>query len=68
MAMTLRLTEAQDAKLTEYAEKAGVSKQRAIEVLIETADYQADREARLKQIFDKVMKRDAKLMERLADA
>ena len=68
MAMTLRLTEAQDAKLTEYAEKAGLSKQRDVEVLIETADYQADREARLKEIFDKVMKRDAKLMERLADA
>ena len=66
--MTLRLTEAQDAKLTEFAEKAGISKQRAVEVLIETADYQADREARLKEIFDKVMKRDALLMERLADA
>lgn len=68
MAMTLRLTEEQDAKLTEYAEKAGISKQRAVEVLIETADYQADREVRLKQIYDKVMQRDAKLMERLADA
>jgi predicted DNA-binding protein YlxM (UPF0122 family) len=68
MAMTLRLTEAQDAKLTEYAEKAGISKQRAVEVLIETADYQADREAKLKRIYDKVMERDAVLMERLADA
>ena len=68
MAMTLRLTEAQDAKLTDYAEKSGLSKQRAIEVLIEAADYQADREAKLKRIFDKVMDRDAVLMERLADA
>jgi hypothetical protein len=68
MAMTLRLTDAQDAKLTEYAARAGISKQRAVEILIETADYQDERNARLNNIFNKVMTRDVKLLERLADS
>jgi predicted transcriptional regulator len=68
MAMTVRLTPEIDARLSSYAEREGLSKQQAIVQLIELADLPGEREARLKEIFDKVMARDAELMERLADA
>jgi predicted transcriptional regulator len=68
MAMTVRLTPEIDARLSTYAEREGLSKQQAIVQLIEQADLPGEREARLKEIFDKVMTRDAELMERLADA
>jgi predicted transcriptional regulator len=68
MAMTVRLTPEMDARLSIYAEREGLSEQQAIVQLIELADLPGEREARLRQIFDKVMARDAELMERLADA
>jgi predicted transcriptional regulator len=68
MAMTIRLTEELDAKLEQLAEDRKVSKQRAIEQLIEAADANFHRKAMLKEIFDTVMTRDAELMRRLADA
>ena len=68
MAMTLRLTDEMDAKLSAFADKSGLSKQKAMEKLIDEADFSAARKVQLDQIFDKVMTRDAKLMERLADA
>jgi predicted transcriptional regulator len=68
MAMTVRLTPEIDERLSSYAESQGLSKQQALVQLIEQADLPGEREARLKAIFDKVMVRDAVLMERLADA
>lgn len=68
MAMTVRLSPETDARLATFAEREGLSKQQALVRLIEQADLPGQRDARLKEIFDKVMVRDAELMERLADA
>ena len=68
MAMTIRLTEEQDAKLAQIAHDRQVSKQRAIEVLIEEADEREFIRKRIDQAFEKVMTRDKELIERLADA
>jgi predicted transcriptional regulator len=68
MAMTLRLTEEQDLKLAQIAEGRQISKQRAIEVLIEEADEREFINKRLDEAFDYVMTHDKELMERLADA
>jgi predicted transcriptional regulator len=68
MAMTVRLTPEIDERLSSYADSQGLSKQQALVQLIEQADLPGEREARLKAIFDKVMVRDAVLMDRLADA
>ena len=66
--MTVRLTPEIDERLSSYADSQGLSKQQALVQLIEQADLPGEREARLKAIFDKVMVRDAVLMDRLADA
>ena len=66
--MTVRLTPEIDERLSSYADSQGLSKQQALVQLIEQADLPGEREARLKAIFDKVMVRDAELMDRLADA
>ena len=68
MAMTLRLSEELEEKLTLLAEERNVSKQRVIEQLIEAAEQKANREAVLAEVFNLVMTRDAELMRRLADA
>jgi predicted transcriptional regulator len=68
MAMTVRLTPEIDERLSSYADSQGLSKQQALVQLIEQADLPGEREARLKAIFDKVVARDAVLMDRLADA
>ena len=46
----------------------GVSKQQAVIELIDTVDLSAARRIKLDGILDKVLKRDAELLERLADA
>ena len=66
--MTVRLTPEIDERLSSYADSQGLSKQQALVQLIEQADLPGEREARLKAIFDKVVARDAVLMDRLADA
>lgn len=68
MAMTLRLTPEQDARLEEIAETLGMSKQQAVIAAIEQFDESAIRQKRLDEIFQKVMTRDHELMQRLADA
>lgn len=68
MAMTIRLTEEQDLKLAQIAHDRQVSKQRAIEVLIEEADEREFIRKRIDEAFEKVMTRDKELIERLADA
>jgi predicted transcriptional regulator len=68
MAMTLRLTPEQDARLETLAKALGVSKQQAVIELLDTVDLSAARRVKLDGILDKVLKRDAELLERLADA
>jgi predicted transcriptional regulator len=68
MAMTLRLTEEQDARLEAIAKTLGMSKQQAVIAVIEQFDEAASRRTKIDEIYQKVMKRDAELMERLADA
>lgn len=68
MAMTLRLTEEQDARLDTIAAALGLSKQQAVIALIDQFDEAVARKAQIGQIFDKIMKRDAELIAKLADA
>lgn len=68
MAMTLRLTPEQDARLEALAKALGVSKQQAVIELIDNAEISSSRRNKLDVVFDKVMSRDAELMQRLADA
>jgi predicted transcriptional regulator len=68
MAMTLRLTEEQDARLDALAELLGVSKQAVVSMAIDRFDAAAARQKLLDEAFDLVMTRDKELMERLADA
>ncbi|HHV20690.1 MAG TPA: ribbon-helix-helix protein, CopG family [Propionibacterium sp.] len=66
MAMTLRLTPEQDAKLTELARSQGVSKQQAVLRLIDDATERAVRRREIDTIMDDVLDRDAELLDRLA--
>ena len=66
--MTIRLTEEQDTKLERIAQFRQVSKQRAIEQLVEEADEREFAKKRLDEAYNLVMTRDKELMERLADA
>ena len=66
--MTLRLTEEQDARLDAIAKSLGLSKQQAVIAVSEQFDEAAIRRTKIDEIYQKVMKRDAELMERLADA
>lgn len=68
MAMTLRLTPEQDARLEALAKALGVSKQQAVIELIDNAEISSSRRNKLDGVFDKVLSRDAELMQRLADA
>lgn len=66
--MTLRLTEEQDARLDAIAKTLGMSKQQAVIAVIEQFDEAASRRTKIDEIYQKVMKRDSELLERLADA
>ena len=66
MAMTLRLTPEQDAKLTELARSQGVSKQQAVLRLIDDATERAVRRREIDTIMDAVLDRDSELLDRLA--
>lgn len=66
MAMTLRLTDEQDAKLTELATIQGISTQQAVIRLIDTASLRAERRREVDLIMDDVLTRDAELLDRLA--
>ena len=68
MAMTLRLTEQQDAQLTAVAESMNVSKQRAVEIALEEYLERNDQERVMKRVLETVLTRDAELMRRLADS
>lgn len=64
--MTLRLTDEQDAKLTELATSQGISTQQAVIRLIDTASLRAERRREVDLIMDDVLTRDAELLDRLA--
>lgn len=66
MAMTLRLSAEQDAKLAALAQAQGVSKQQAILRLIDAASERALRRREIDTIMDDVLTRDAELLDRLA--
>ncbi|BDS49810.1 hypothetical protein RKACHI23_00720 [Rhodoluna lacicola] len=68
MAMTLRLTPEQDAQLTAVAQALNLSKQQAATQAIEEFLESRDQEVMVKRAFDLVLKRDAELLRRLADA
>ncbi|MSZ23429.1 MAG: CopG family transcriptional regulator [Actinobacteria bacterium] len=68
MAMTLRLTEEQDAQLGAVAESMNVSKQRAVEIALDEYLAKHDQERVMSEVINKVLSRDAELMRRLADS
>jgi predicted transcriptional regulator len=68
MATTLRLPDDIDARLTDLSTVTGKSRnQLIIEILSETFDRE-DAAAEADRSFDKLLARDARLLERLADA
>lgn len=67
MAMTLRLTPEQDAKLADLALAQGISKQQDVRRLIDAATLRAGREERLSAIVRRVKTRDEELLNRLAE-
>ena len=66
MAMTLRLSEEQTAKLREAAERDGISMHAA--VLKAVDDYLDRRTARRDEILGRIVKEHDSLLNRLADA
>jgi predicted transcriptional regulator len=66
--MTLRLAEEQDKQLTEIADALGISKQQAVERAISQMIAQNTQVNRAMKVLDEILVRDAKLLERLADA
>ncbi|MFM1956636.1 MAG: hypothetical protein RLZ41_35 [Actinomycetota bacterium] len=68
MAMTLRLTEQQDAELAAVADSMNVSKQRAVEIALEEYLERNNQTRIMKEVIETVLTRDAELMRRLADS
>ena len=68
MAMTLRLTEQQDAELAAVADSMNVSKQRAVEIALEEYLQRNDQKRIMNEVIETVLTRDAELMRRLADS
>ncbi len=66
MAMTLRLSDDHDAKLTELARQQGISKQQAVLRLIDAATQRNARRVQIDAIMDDVLEQDAELLNRLA--
>ena len=68
MAMTLRLSEEQDKRLTLVAESLGISKNRAAMDAIEAFIDLEWQKALAKRVVAEVLVRDKELFDRLADA
>ena len=68
MAMTVRLDPETDALLTKLAEQTGKSKQAVISEAIQQHLAMLSQQATARRVFDKVLSRDAALLDRLADA
>lgn len=68
MAMTVRFTAEQDAKLQQIADDNGISKQQALVLILDQHDERKKRKQQMDQVLQLVLSRDSELMERLADA
>lgn len=68
MAMTLRLSQEQDKQLTTIAESLGISKNKAAIDAIQAFIELEWQRAVVKQAVERVLTRDAELLERLADS
>ena len=68
MAMTLRLDPDTDLRLTELAKALGISKSQAVVTAVERLIASQSSETVTSRIFDKVLERDAELLQRLSDA
>lgn len=68
MAMTLRIDDELDQRLTDYAKRTGLSKQRIAAQSIDEFLTRAQHSTDLDAIFAKVVARDKELLDRLADA
>jgi predicted transcriptional regulator len=66
MAMTLRLSEEQTARLRETAAREGLSMQAAAQKAID--EYTSRRTARREALLAQILAEDAGVLERLADA
>jgi len=68
MAMTLRLTDKQDAELSAVAESLNISKQRAMQIALDEYLERNDQDRIMKQVLETILSRDSELMRRLADS
>jgi len=66
MAMTLRISDELDQKLTLHAERAGVSKQKFVIRAIEAQLERENQAAVAAAVFDKVLARDKELLDKLS--
>lgn len=66
MAMTLRISDDLDQKLTLHAERVGVSKQKFVIRAIETQLERESQAAVAAAVFDKVLTRDKELLDKLS--
>lgn len=68
MALNLRLTDEQDQRLTQLAERNGRSKQSMVLALIDAEWQRASAQYVAESMLDSIVERRADLMERLKDA
>lgn len=66
MAMTLRISDDLDQKLTLHAERVGVSKQKFVIRAIEAQLERESQAAVAAAVFDKVLLRDKELLDKLS--
>ncbi|MEY4618101.1 MAG: hypothetical protein RL101_287 [Actinomycetota bacterium] len=67
MAMTVRFTPKQDAKLQMIAAEHGISKQQALVLALDQYDERRERRKLINEAVQLVLTRDAELMKRLAE-
>lgn len=68
MAMTLRLSDDLDQRLSDQAQRTGLSKQKIAVLAIEAHLDRASQSTLAQDVIDKVLARDKELLERLASA
>ena len=68
MAMTLRISDELDQKLTLHAERVGVSKQKFVIRAIEAQLERENQAAVTAAVFDKVLARDKELLDKLSSS
>lgn len=68
MAMTLRLNDDLDQRLSEHARRTGISKHKLVILALEAHLARESQTVKAQQVVDKVLARDQELLERLATA